>query len=119
MSDNDKDAEGKRVKVKRSRGIRGASEIAAACRHALNCLETGRIRELEEEHTQPYVFDRCAISSMDKEYYEGLIDSKVVLERAQMRARDLSAIQWTPLIQVETTLTDQAQAERIESIERA
>ena len=119
MSDNDKSADGKRAKVKRSRGVRGAGEFAAACKHALQCCETGRIRDLDEEDTQPHVFDRCAISSMDKEYYKRNSDAKMVLEQAQVQARELSLRPWTPLIHVATPMTDRAQAARMESIERA
>jgi hypothetical protein len=119
MNDNERNEEGSTVKVKRSRGIRGAQEIAKACKQALQSHATGRFSDLDEEMTQPFVFDRCAISRNDKEFFQMNSDSRLVLERAQARARELSSDPWTPLIHVETELSTEIEAERIVAIEKA
>ena len=117
MNDKEKDVNGQKKSVKKSRGLRGSQEIAKACRHALQSCESGRIRELENGRS--FVFDACAISRRDRAFWEENSDADTVLRQAQDRARELSSAPWTPLIPVETGLSDEVEAHRIADIEEA
>jgi hypothetical protein len=117
MRDNEKNEQGEKTTVKRSRGLRGAKQIAKACRYALQCCESGRFGDMEEGCSMPFVFDRCAISRSDKEFWGENSDPVAVLSRAQQRARELSCAPWTPLMQIDTHLSREIEARRIADIE--
>jgi hypothetical protein len=103
ITDKERNDQGKKISVRRSRGSKGAEEIAKASRRALTFLETGRIRVLDERD-EPFVFKMCAVSRIDVEMWQRRSDADVVLAAAKAEAEELSKTPWTPLIHVETRL---------------
>ena len=115
ITDKERNDQGKKISVRRSRGSKGAEEIAKASRRALTFLETGRIRVLDERD-ESFVFNMCAVSRIDVEMWQRRSDADVVLAAAKAEAEELSKTPWTPLIHVETGLNEEVEMQRAERI---
>ena len=85
-------------KIRVSRGLRGAAEIALAAKQA---LENPAIRVKEGQDADKYTkecFLRPVLLPSEVEYFKARQSKRMVLELAQSIARDESKSRWTPLI---------------------
>lgn len=85
-------------KIRVSRGLRGAAEIALAAKQA---LENPAVRVKEGPDADKYTrecFLRPVLLPSEVEYFKARQSKRMVLELAQSVARDESKSRWTPLI---------------------
>jgi len=106
----------KKKKIRVSRGLRGAAEIASATRGALSFPG---VRVKEGEGCEVYTnecFKRPVLLPSEVEYFTARRTADLTMALAQDVAHNASKIRWTPLIPVEG-VDPTIEEERIEAIE--
>ena len=90
-------------RVRRSRGLRGAEEIASAAKSALlNIGKQFRLKQGSDNHRYcQQCFDSPVLLPADRDYFEQRRTPAMVMELARGLAERASQDRWTPLIPVE------------------
>lgn len=97
------DGRTKKSKMRASRGLRGAAEIASAASGALeNIGKQMRMKEgPENEVYSRECFTGCVLIPHDVEFFEARKTTAQVLRLGQDVAHEVASVKWTPLIRVE------------------
>jgi len=97
------DGRTKKSKMRASRGLRGAAEIASAASGALeNIGKQMRMKEgAENEVYSRECFTGCVLIPRDVEFFEARKTTAQVLRLGQDIAHEVASVKWTPLIRVE------------------